>query len=225
MHTLRLAHRGDWRVAPENSLAAMEAALRAPLCDGLEFDVRVSADGIPVLLHDDTLDRVQRVPAACVALTATELAAHGIPTLAQVLSVTDCEFFLDVELKEPVAGAIDDLELERGRTGEDGGPTLRNAALSSFDPAILRWLAGQRPDWPRWLNALDLSPATVALATELGCAAISADWRTIDEAGIARATAAGLEVAAWTVREADDYRRLEALGVKAICVEASALDG
>jgi glycerophosphoryl diester phosphodiesterase len=223
MTTLRLAHRGDWRVAPENSLAAMEAALKAPLCDGLEFDVRISADGVPVLLHDETLARVQRVPAACVTLTAAELAGYGVPTLAQVLTATDCEFFLDVELKEAVSGAIDVLELERGRTDE--GPSLRNAAFSSFDPAILDWLAELRPTWPRWLNASDVSPATITLATSLGCGAISADWHAIDEAAMARAAEAGLQVAAWTVREPDDYRRLEALGVIAVCVEAGALDG
>lgn len=225
MTTLRLAHRGDWRVAPENSLAAIEAALRAPLCDGLEFDVRVSADGVPVLLHDESLARVQKVPARCVTLTAAELAVHGIPTLGQVLAVTDCEFFLDVELKEQVPGAIDALELERGRTGEDGGPTLRNAVLSAFEPETLQWLAEQRPAWPRWLNAYDLAPRTIDLATELGCAAISAEWHSIDAAGVARANDAGLDVASWTVRDADDYRRLEALGLAAICVEAAALDG
>lgn len=223
MATLRLAHRGDWRVAPENSLAAMEAALRAPFCDGLEFDIRVSADGVPVLLHDETLARVQRVPAACVTLTASELATHGIPTLAEVLGATDCEFFLDVELKEAVSGAIDLLELERGRN--DDGPTLRNAAFSSFDEAILRWLADERPTWPLWLNAYDLSPATIARATELGCAAISCEWHAIDEVAMASAAEAGLQVAAWTVRDADDYRRLEHLGVTAVCVEAGALDG
>jgi len=221
--TLRLAHRGDWRAAPENSLAAMEAALRGPACDGLEFDVRVSADGVPVLLHDETLARVQRVPAACVTLTAAELATHGIPTLAQVLGATDCEFLLDVELKEAVSGAIDQLELERGRNDE--GPTLRNAAISSFDPAIVRWLAHERPTWPRWLNAYDLSPATIARATELGCAAISCEWHAIDEGAMARTAGAGMQVAAWTVRDPDDYHRLERLGVIAICVEAGALDG
>ena len=225
MTTLRLAHRGDWRVAPENSLAAIEAALGAPLCDGLEFDVRVSADGVAVLLHDESLARVQKVPAKCVTLTAAELAVHGIPTLGQVLAVTDCEFFLDVELKEQVPGAIDALELERGRTGEDGGPTLRNAVLSAFEPETLQWLAGQRPAWPRWLNAYDLAPRTIDLATELGCAAISAEWHAIDAAGVARARDAGLEVAAWTVRDADDFRRLETFGLAAICVEAAALDG
>lgn len=223
MTTLRLAHRGDWRAAPENSLAAMEAALRAPMCDGLEFDVRISADGVPVLLHDETLARVQHVPAACVTLTAAELAQHGIPTLAQVLNAVECEHFLDVELKEQVQGAIDLLELERGRNDE--GPNLRNAAFSAFEPETLRWLAERRPTWPRWLNAYDLSPATIALAAELGCAAISAHHGAVDGDGVARAADAGLEVAAWTVRDADEYRRLEGLGVSAVCVEAAALDG
>jgi glycerophosphoryl diester phosphodiesterase len=163
------------------------------------------------------------VSAACVTLTAAELATHGVPTLVEVLSAIDCEFFLDVELKEPVERALDALEIERGRNDE--GPPLRNTALSSFDPDILGWLADERPSWPRWLNALDLAPATVARATELGCSTISAWWPGIDAAGVARATDAGLDVAAWTVRELDDYRRLEALGVTAICVEAAALDG
>jgi glycerophosphoryl diester phosphodiesterase len=223
MATLRLAHRGDWRASPENSLGAMEAAIALPLCDGLEFDVRCSADGVPVLLHDETLARVQQVPAACVTLTASQLSEHGVPTLAEVLGAIACEFFLDVELKEPVSGALDALELERGRN--DDGPPLRNAALSSFDAAILGWVAGQRPAWPRWLNAYDLSPGTIAHASELGCSAISAWWPAIDAAGMARAADAGLEVAAWTVRDPADYRRLEALGVIAICAEAAALDG
>ena len=59
---LRLAHRGDWRHAPENTIPALLAALQVPACGGLEFDVRLSADGVPVLLHDETLERVQRRP-------------------------------------------------------------------------------------------------------------------------------------------------------------------
>ena len=47
--TLRLAHRGDWRAAPENSLAALTAALANPACDGIEFDVRASSDRRPRL--------------------------------------------------------------------------------------------------------------------------------------------------------------------------------
>ena len=164
MPTLRLAHRGDWRVAPENSLAAMEAALDGKWCDGLEFDVRSSADGVAVLLHDETLARVQKIPAKCLTLTAAQLAEHGIPTLAQVLGKVGCEYFLDVELKEPVQDAIDVLELERSRVDDDGRSELRNAVFSAFEVKTLRWLADARPTWPRWLNAYDLGRATIDTA-------------------------------------------------------------
>ena len=203
----------------------MEAALRLPACDGLEFDVRASRDDIAILLHDPTLARVQGLDALPSTLTAAECAERGISSLGEVLGAVGCDPFLDVELKEAVQGAIDLLELERGRTDDDGRPALRSAIVSSFDPAILRWLGEQRPTWPRWLNALDVAPGTVDLATELGCAAISAQWQSIDEAAVARATEAGLGVAAWTVRSTEAYARLESLGVIAICAEAAALDG
>ena len=222
--TLRLAHRGDWRNAAENSLEAMQAAVGIAGCDGLEFDVRSSFDNVAVLLHDETLARVQRVPLSCSTLTAAQLAEHGVPTLTQVLGDVGCDPFLDVELKEPVPGAIDALELERGRIDDEGRSILHNAVLSSFQPTILGWLRAQRPHWPRWLNTLDAGPEAVALAVDLGCEAVSADWRTIDEAAVARAANAGLKVAAWTVRTKADYDRLAELGVVAIVAEVEALE-
>src|SRR6185503_10013880 len=112
-------------------------------------------------LHDDTLARVQKVPLSCSTLTAAQLAEHGVPTLGQLLRAVGCDPFLDVELKEPVENAIDALELERGRLDDDGRAVLRNAVLSSFQPAILAWLRAQRPDWPRWLNALGLDVGAI----------------------------------------------------------------
>jgi glycerophosphoryl diester phosphodiesterase len=223
--TLRLAHRGDWRAAPENSLAAMEAALGVPGCDGLEFDVRASKDGVAILLHDPSLRRVQGLDAAAAEMTAEECAALGISSLGEVLRRVGPEPFLDVELKERVPAAIDALDLERGRPGDDGRSELRAAVVSSFDASILAWLGDARPSWPRWLNAIDLHSATVDLARALGCRAISVDWRRIDAPSISRARDAGLDVAAWTVRSKADYDRLVALGVIAICAEAEALDG
>ena len=222
--TLRLAHRGDWRTAPENSLSAMLAALRVAGCDGLEFDLRSSLDGVPVLLHDADLSRVQKVPARCATLTAEELAGHGIPTFKEVLDAVDCDVFLDVEFKERVDAAIDVLELERGRIADDGTPELRSAAVSSFGTDILGWLRDVRPTWPRWLNAYDLSARTIEVARALGCEAISAEWHAVDGEAVARARAAGLDVAAWTVRGAADYDQLAALGLRAICAEAAALE-
>jgi glycerophosphoryl diester phosphodiesterase len=102
---------------------------------------------------------------------------------------------------------------------------LRSAVVSSFDHRILRWLADQRPTWPRWLNAHDLSPTTIERALELGCAAISVEWHGIDAEALARAREAGVGFAAWTVRDEATYRRLEDLGAIAICAESVALDG
>jgi len=218
-HALRLAHRGDWRVAAENSLAAMLAALANPACDGLEFDVRGSREGIPILLHDETLTRVQGRRERPGELSVRELDAAGIPTLETVLVAAGPRPFLDVELKgEPILGVIAVLEAARGAS-------LDRAVVSSFEAGTLAWLGSLRPAWPRWLNAEDLGSGTVALARDLGCRGVSVEWRAINEHALARARAAGLEVAAWTVRRRATAARLERLGVVALCVEAAALDG
>ena len=216
---LRLAHRGDWRVAPENTLAAMTAALANPACDGLEFDVRGSHEGVPILLHDETLERVQGRPERPEQLSVAELGRAGVPILEAVLATAGSGPFLDVELKgEPVPAVIGVLEASRGAD-------LARTVVSSFEADALAWLGERRPAWPRWLNAEDLEPATVRLARDLGCRGLSVDWRAIGAPGVARARAAGLEVAAWTVRRRATAARLERLGVVALCVEAAALDG
>jgi glycerophosphoryl diester phosphodiesterase len=214
---LRLAHRGDHRRWPENSLAAFRAALAIPGCDGLEFDVRRSRDGVPIVLHDATLERVQGHPERAAELTAAALAPFGVPTLAAVLGAEPVSAFLDVELKEDLGGAA--VEVLRAARG----PDLANAAVSSFEPAALAHVRALAPTWRCWLNADDLHPATLALAHDLGCDGVAAEWRAIDRPGTERAQALGLEVVAWTVRRRATFARLAALGVVGICVEGAAL--
>jgi len=219
MPTLRLAHRGDWRHAPENSLAAFAAALAIPGCDGLEFDVRVARDGVAVCYHDDTLTRLHGVDRRVADLRAEELEALGIPTLATVLATVPRRAFLDVELKgDPGRGAFEALVAGRG-------PGLERAVVSSFEPATLRRVGGWAPSWPRWLNARDAAPATIATAIDLDCRGISVEWHALDRHAIELAREASLAVAAWTVRRRPTARRLARLGVAAICAEAAALDG
>ena len=216
---LRLAHRGDWRHATENTIPALLAALKAPACDGLEFDVRLSAGGTPVLLHDETLDRVQGRPERVDEVKVRALEDLGIPTLADVLAAVPHRAFLDVELKGRHDRAVVEV-LAAGR-----GPGLVNAVVSSFEPDTLERIAGLVPLWPRWLNARDMEPATIATAAELECRAISVEWHAVDRDGLIRARAADLRVAAWTVRRRATAARLERLGILAACVEAGALDG
>ena len=219
MPALRLAHRGDWRRAPENTIRAFLAALDVPGCDGLELDVRAAAGGVPVVIHDDTLGRVQGLARRVADLTPDELELHGVPTLEALLRAVPRRAFLDVELKgDPGRGPVDVLTAGRG-------PALERAVVSSFEAATLERVGRLAPQWPRWLNAVDLSADTVALAERIECRGISAQWRAIDARSVARAHDAGLDVAAWTVRRRPTYARLERLGLVAICVEAAALDG
>jgi glycerophosphoryl diester phosphodiesterase len=216
---LRLAHRGDIRRGAENTLPALLGALEIPACDGLELDVQLSADGIPILLHDDTLERVQGRPERPGELTAAVLDDLGVPTLEAVLTAVPRRAFLDVELKGDPGRVVVEV-LAAGR-----GADLHGAVVSSFEPAALERVAGLAPAWPRWLNTEDLEPATVALAFELGCRGIAADWPVIDARSAGRVRSAGLDLAAWTVQRRPTYARLAALGVVAIVVEGPALDG
>jgi glycerophosphoryl diester phosphodiesterase len=197
----------------------MAAALAIPGCDGLEFDVRRSADGVPVLLHDETLARVQGRPDRVDSLTAEALEGYGIPALADVLIAVGRRAFLDVELKGDHDRSVVEV-LASGR-----GADLRHAVVSSFETATLERIAGLAPAWPRWLNSETLDALDVASATELGCRGIASQWEAVHPEAIAQARAAGLEVAAWTVRRRTTFDRLSRLGVAAVCVEASALDG
>jgi myo-inositol-1(or 4)-monophosphatase len=194
VRTLRLAHRGDWRRAPENTIPAFLAALAVPGCDGLEFDVRLSRDGVAICNHDETLKRVHGIDRRIADLTAAELEAIGVPSLEAALAAIPRRAFLDVELKgDPGRPAFEALVAGRG-------PGLERAVVSSFDDGALRRVGGWAPTWPRWLNVRDAAPATIDRAVELGCRGLSVEWHALDRPAVDRARAAGLDVAAWTVR-------------------------
>ncbi len=216
---LRLAHRGDWRRAPENTIEALRAAFEVPACDGVEIDVQLSADGVPILLHDDTLQRVQGRPERPAELSAAALGDLGVPTLADAVAAIPRRAFLVVELKNVVGPAVVAV-LAAGR-----GPEFHNGLVASFDTGILDRVAGLAPAWPRWLNSYELHPDAIAAASQLGCRGISVEWHAIDPDGVARVREAGLQLAAWTVRRRSTSRRLERLGVNVIIAELAALDG
>lgn len=217
---LLLAHRGDHRRAPENTLAAFAAALAIPGVDGLELDLRASADGVAVVLHDPTLARVQGRRIRASRLTAGELVAFDIPSLVDVLAACPPGAFLDVELKEDLGEtAVAPLRAARGR--DDGG--VEGVVISSFDGPALATIRRLAPAWPCWLNTAWLSDRAIRTATDLGCTGIAAEWHRVDAGRVARAREAGLDVAAWTVRDAVVRDRLAGLGVVAACVEGGAL--
>jgi len=189
-----------------------------PGVDGVEFDVRSDADGVPVVIHDDDLRRVQGVDLEVCLTPAEELARHGIPRLAEVLAALPPACFLDVELKV-VPGTRTAGVLRSAR-----GARPSRAIVSSFVPEALRAITRLAPGWERWLNVEEgLGPRAVNLAVALGCGGISAEHTTIDARSAWVAHSAGLALAAWTVRDVAEVRRLDRLGVSAICAEDEAL--
>jgi glycerophosphoryl diester phosphodiesterase len=213
---LILAHRGDWSAARENSLAAFGAAAARPDLDGVEFDIRLARDGTPMVSHDVDLQRVHGVDAQVGELSAAELTALGVSTLASVLDVLPEPSFLDVELKEPAVAEVIPL-LARLR-----GQPPRRAVVSSFRPGVLASMRRLAPAWPTWLIHRELDERVVATARSLGCVGIAAQWPSLDATSIGLVRAAGLQLATWTVEDPDMFERVRGLDVDVICVDPGA---
>src|SRR5262245_24924808 len=97
---LIIGHRGASAVAPENTTAAFEAAIQAG-ADGIEFDVRLSSDGVPVVIHDETLLRTAGIRRRVAELSTSQLNEFDVPTLAQVFDLFESnDLILYLELKE-----------------------------------------------------------------------------------------------------------------------------
>ena len=193
----------------ENSLAALvEGALQ---CDGVEFDVRFSADGVAVIVHDETLDRLFGVPRRVCELSAIELAEIGVPTLTEVLAAMPAATLIDLELKErPTDALFATLVAARG-AGAEG------VVFSSFNPSALQVVAERAPNWSRWLNAE--SAAEAEQAVQLGCVGLSVAMDLLSDANLSRWNEAGLEIAAWTLRDAADAAWASDLRLTALCAE------
>src|SRR3974390_842411 len=124
---LLLGHRGarGLKSTPENTFSSFDLAL-AEGCDGFEFDVRLTADGIPVICHDAEARGIEIAHA-----TAQEL--NGLPTLAEVLERYLDRAFLDIELK--VAG-LEEVTIALLQAH----PAKKGCVVSSFLPEVLQAL-------------------------------------------------------------------------------------
>src|ERR1700675_773367 len=81
-----IGHRGAAGLAPENTLAGFRKAAEIGV-GWVEVDVHLSADGVPVVIHDDTLDRTTSGTGPVAAKSAAALEALGVPTLAATIAL------------------------------------------------------------------------------------------------------------------------------------------
>ena len=215
---LRLAHRGVHGGAlgrAENSLPALLAAAQTG-CDGVEFDLRFSRDGVPVIIHDETLARTHGDERAVSDLDVSELQRLGVATLTDALAALTDTLFLDLELKVPPLPSFFAALRERSM---DAGARL---VISSFDDDALREVGLRAPEWSRWLNVEYPSAETRGRALALGVDGVSVEKSLLGSEWVAGLQAAGLEIAVWTLRTREDRAYLSHPGLVAACVEGEA---
>ena len=215
-NVLLYAHRGSSGKAPENTLAAFRRAI-ADGADGVELDVRATADGVPVVLHDRDLSRTTSACGWVDGLPLAEVrrcdAGDGepVPTLAEVLDLLAGRIRLDLELKQAgVECAVLGLLAAR--------PWVR-WAISSFDWGVLRTVRALAPDAELWPLAVTAGEDLAAVAGEIGAGGVALAAAGIDAAVADRYAAVGLPVIAWTVNDPAEARRLRDLGVTAVCTD------
>lgn len=228
-----IAHRGAGKLAPENTLAAFRLGGRHGY-RAYECDVKLSADGVPFLLHDATLERTTNLTGRAADRPWAELAQadaggwhgreHAGEPPASLASVGAwCRrngHALNIEIK-PTPG-------DEYRTGEIVAAAAASAwhdepvppLLSSFQVASLEGARASAPSLPRALLLEALPDGWFATALRLGCVAVVADQALIDAPMVQQLHDAGLRALAYTVNEPDSARRLMACGIDGLITDA-----
>lgn len=212
-----VAHRGLWNRdgAPENSLAAFQAACQAGY--GVELDVHLSSDGEAMVFHDHGLKRMTGVEGRLADRTAADLqdlklkgTDERIPTLVETLALIGHRAMVHVELKTGF-GEVGPLEQRVHEILMDhAGPTC----VIGFNPYSHAWFADRFPGVLRGLDSYAWTDANPHLSDEQRRAfakleqvaiarphflAMSLD--TVANPAVAKHRAEGMPVVAWTVRD------------------------
>jgi len=228
MKPLVIAHRGASAYAPENTLAAFNLALELG-ADGVELDVSLTKDRVPVVLHDDTVDRTTNGHGAVNQMTLAqvkELDASNkfekycgeiIPTLEEVLRAITWRGSVNIELKN-LTLQTDGVEAATDAVIKNVG-ALDKVMVSSFNPIALRRMYKLDPRIPRGLLYRPNLPIFLRRAWLRPLAhptALHPQYSMITRAFVAWAHAKGYKVNTWTVDDPDEMKRLIALGVDAM---------
>jgi len=220
-----IAHRGSCAHVPENTLAAFELA-REQGADLIELDVKLSADGIPVVIHDPTVDRTTNGSGAVADLSLASLqkldagGGQHLPTLAEVFTAVGRDLYINVELtnyntkKDALVDKVVEVIKEHNMQ--------ERVLFSSFLARNLKRAADLLPETPRGLLAL---PTTLGIFARVfgfrsnTYQAIHPSIRNLSEKMINQAHQRGQRVFVWTVNTPEEMRKMAAWGVDGIITD------
>ena len=229
-----IAHRGAGKLAPENTLAAF----RLGAAHGyrmFECDIKLSADRVPFLLHDDTLERTTNGQGLAGELSWNELSrldagsrhspAYTGEPLANLEAVAhfciDNALFLNIEIKptpgsESLTGTV--VANVAARLWAEA-PPRHMPLLSSFQPESLEAAQIAQAHLPRALLLETLQPGWLETALRLGCVAVVGKHTQWDAVSVQQAQSASLKVISYTVNEESAVDQLWALGTDGIITD------
>ncbi|WP_268249649.1 glycerophosphodiester phosphodiesterase family protein, partial [Streptomyces bluensis] len=218
--TYAIGHRGAPEIAPENTIASLEAAADRG-ADWVETDVQFTKDGRPVLMHDDTVDRTTDGTGRVDQLTAEEISrltvtgGGSVPTLEQALSsLKPRSARLLLEIKGPQTSAAVDQAL---RVVSEAGMTDRTL-LQSFDEDVVRDVAASthRTEVALLRSTLDADPVATARALKLSTYAVKFTGLSARPAVVDQLKAAGVDVFVWTVDSDSQWKTTASWGVDGV---------
>jgi glycerophosphoryl diester phosphodiesterase len=211
-HPLILGHRGAPYDAPENTLRAFAAALEQG-ADGVELDVQRARDGVPVIVHDDDLERTHAVRGRVAdhEWPAIErLTSAGLPSLEQAAAWAAASgAWLNVEIKAPRVEAAT-LEILRATR------LLERTFVSSFDPAVVAEVGRLAPEVLRFLvtEEWDTAAQNALAESDAHGVCLHVDAATALNLEVLHNDA--LPIVVWTVDTPARIRELLEAGVAAI---------
>ena len=220
-----IAHRCGGALAPENTLAGLRLAARLG-CRGVEFDAMLAADGVPVLIHDETLERTTSGRGRVAAVSSTQIAQLDAGGRHHPAFAGESAPTLDAGLRLCAAlGLWANVEIKpsTGQESETGRVVARHAAaaagkvlLSSFSPDALSAAAAEAPQLPRAV-LVEAIPADWHERMEAsGALALHFSARALNAETLHAVRDAGFPLACYTVNRRDDAERLFALGVSGV---------
>jgi glycerophosphoryl diester phosphodiesterase len=216
-----IAHRGTPRDHPENSLPGFAHALALGV-DGIELDVHLTRDGVPVVHHDPELPpgAAPLAGRSIASLTLDELRAYElapgvpVPTLGEARTLADGRATLYVEVKARDAGHVVADVLAGGG---------HRTPVHSFDHRLARGVRQRAPAIPVGILSVSYLVDTVAAMRAAEARDLWQHWSMIDAPLVDAVHAAGGRVIAWTVNDPATARTLTALGVDGLCSDVPAL--
>lgn len=228
-----IGHRGACAYAPENTLESIHTAADMGV-DWVELDVKLTKDQVPVIFHDETLDRTTNGTGPIAERNFKDLreleagswfsdsfAGIRIPTLEEALeAIIDRGLGLNLEIKPCPGREVETAEVALDMLSQIWDEHDR-LLLASFSHISLETAMDMAPDWHRDLYIPNDIPENLAdLIAHFSPSAFAIDGMTCNETFIQELLSYEKPLMAYTINEPDRARLLQGWGVDSICTDA-----